>query len=80
MTSIKEYGKGLLEYKKSLKPKPDYIKWVGVGIAGLSLIWNIYQGITNNKLKDQNRILGDEIEALQKENAGLLQNLEKKSE
>ena len=52
-------------------PKKNYLKWVGSGIAGLSLIWNIYQGITNSKLRDDNRILGDEIEALEKENAGL---------
>ena len=67
-------------YKKSLKPKSDYVKWIGVGIAGLSLIWNIYQGITNSKLRDDNRILGDEIEALEKENAGLEQLLKKAQE
>ncbi|WP_299521845.1 hypothetical protein [Winogradskyella sp.] len=67
-------------YKKSLNPKMDYVKWVGVGIAGLSLIWNIYQGITNSKLRDDNRILGDEIEALEKENAGLEQLLKKAQE
>jgi hypothetical protein len=54
-------------YKKSLKPKTEYIKWVGAGIAGLSLIWNIYQGVTNSKLRNDNRILGDEIETLEKE-------------
>jgi len=65
-------------YKKSLKPKTDYVKWVGVGIAGLSLIWNIYQGITNSKLRDDNRILGDEIEALEKEKEGLKNQLKSK--
>ncbi|MEP2278838.1 hypothetical protein [Maribacter sp.] len=77
---LKESKKGLLKFKKSLKPKTDYVKWVGVGIAGLSLIWNIYQGITNNKLRDDNRILGDEIEVLEKENAGLEQLLKKAQE
>jgi len=77
---LKESKKGLLKFKKSLKPKTDYIKWVGVVIAGLSLIWNIYQGITNNKLRDDNRILGDEIEALKKENAALEQLLKKAQE
>lgn len=62
------------------KPKTNYVKWIGVVIAGLSLIWNIYQGITNNKLRDDNRILGDEIEALEKENAGLEQLLKKTQE
>ena len=65
-------------YKKSLKPKKDYVKWVGVGIAGLSLIWNIYQGFTNSKLRDDNRILGDEIEALEKEKEGLKNQLKSK--
>ena len=65
-------------YKKSLKPKTDYVKWVGVGIAGLSLIWNIYQGIMNSKLRDDNRILGDEIEALEKEKEGLKNQLNSK--
>lgn len=75
---LKESKKVLLKFKKSLQPKTDYIKWVGVGIAGLSLIWNIYQGITNNKLRDDNRILGDEIEALEKEKEGLKNQLKSK--
>jgi len=67
-------------YKKSLQPKIDYIKWIGVAIAGLSLVWNVYQGITNNNLRNDNRLLHDEIEALEKENAGLKQNMEKLTE
>ncbi len=59
--------KDWFSYKKSLKLIIDYVKWIGVGIAGLSLIWNIYQGLTNSKLRDDNRILGDEIDALEKE-------------
>ena len=59
--------KDWFSYKKSLKPKIDYIKWVGVGFAGLSLIWNIYQGITNRNLEDKNRILLNQIELLKKE-------------
>ena len=65
-------------YKKSLKPKTDYVKWIGVGIAGLSLIWNIYQGIANNKLREDNRILEDEIEALKKDKEGLKNQLKSK--
>jgi sulfur carrier protein ThiS len=72
--------KDWFDYRKSLKPKTDYLKWIGVGIAGLSLIWNIYQGITNSKLRDDNRILGDEIETLEKENVGLEQLLKKSTE
>nr|WP_299033504.1 hypothetical protein [uncultured Tenacibaculum sp.] len=59
--------KDWFSYKKSLKPKIDYIKWVGVGFAGLSLIWNIYQGITNRNLEDKNLILLNQIEILKKE-------------
>ncbi len=77
---ISNNHKDWFAYKKSLKPKTDYVKWIGVGIAGLSLIWNIYQGITNSKLRDDNRILGDEIEALEKENTGLEQLLKKAQE
>jgi len=65
-------------YRESLKPKKDYVKWIGVGIAVISLTWNIYQGVTNNELRDDVRILGDEIEALEKENAGLEQLFNKK--
>ena len=65
-------------YKKSLQPKDDYLKWIGVAIAGLSLIWNIYQGISNNKLGDDNRILEDKIEALKKEKEGLKNQLKSK--
>jgi hypothetical protein len=74
---ISNNHKDWFAYKKSLKSKTDYVKLVGVGIGGLSLIWNIYQGITNSKLRHGNRILGDEIEALEKENAGLEQLLKK---
>ena len=66
--------KDWFEYKKSLKPKKDYVKLIGVIIAALSLIWNIFLGISNNKLKDDIRILGDEKEALEKENASLRKN------
>jgi hypothetical protein len=65
-------------YRKSLKPKIDYAKWIGLGIAALSIAWNIYQGISNNKLLDEIRVQGDEIEALEKENAGLEQLLRNK--
>ena len=74
---ISNNRKDWFSYQKSLKPKLDYVKWIGVLIAGLSLIWNIYQGSVNSQLQDQNRILGDEIEAMEKENAGLRQLLKK---
>jgi hypothetical protein len=54
------------DYKKSLKPKFDYAKWIAVIIALLSLTWNIYQGISNNNLKDENKILNDKIRSLDK--------------
>lgn len=68
--------KNWFDYKKTLKQKIDYAKWGLVLIASLSLAWNIYQGIKNNSLKDNNRILHDEIEALEKEKAGLQQQLD----
>lgn len=55
-------------YRQSLNSKTDYVKWFGVGIAALSLAWNIYQEVTNNKLREEIRIQSDEIEALKKEN------------
>lgn len=66
LTIANDY-KDWFDYKKSLKLKPDYAKWIAVGIALLSLTWNIYQGISNNNLKDDNRILNDRIEALEKD-------------
>jgi predicted transcriptional regulator len=66
---INDY-KDWFDYKKSIRPKINYAKWVAIAIAALSLIWNIYQGIINNDLKDRNRILHDEIEALEKEIEG----------
>jgi len=66
------------EYKKSLKPKKDYVKLIGVIIAALSLLWNILLGINNNKLKEDKRVLGDQVESLEKENAGLRKNFQEK--
>ncbi len=63
------------DYKKSLKPKLDYAKWIAVAIALLSLTWNVYQGISNNNLKDDNQILHDKIEALVKDNADLVNQI-----
>jgi len=58
-------------YKKSLKPKFDYAKWTAIVIAFLSLGWNIYQGISNNSLKDENKMAAEEIEQLQTDNKRL---------
>lgn len=52
-------------YKKSLKPKFDYAKWVAILIALLSLGWNIYQGLSNNSLKDENKAATDKIKVLE---------------
>jgi hypothetical protein len=70
LTIVNDF-KDWFAYKKSLKPKTDYAKWIAVLIALISLAWNIYQGITNNRLRDDNRIMHDQIEALEKDNAGL---------
>ncbi|WP_044205587.1 hypothetical protein [Flammeovirga sp. OC4] len=56
-------------YRKSLEPKTDYVKWIGVSIAGLSLVWNVYQGISNSKLRDDNQ-------TLREENTNLIKKLE----
>lgn len=76
LTIANDY-KDWFDYKKSLKPKHDYAKWIAVAIALLSLTWNIYQGVTNNNLKDDNRILNDKIEALEKDNADLANQIKK---
>jgi len=34
----------------------------------LSLAWNFFQGISNNNLKDENRILRDKLESIEKDN------------
>jgi len=70
--------KDWFEYKKSQKQKIDYAKWVSLLVAVLSLTWNIFQGVKNNNLREENRIQGDEIEALQKENAGLQNIIDRK--
>ena len=75
---LRDYGKGYLKFIRSKKKKPDYAKWITLLIAGLSLAWNVYQGLINNQLKEDNRELNDEIEALQKEKAGLHKLLNKK--
>ncbi len=59
------------DYKKSQKPKFDYFKLIALIIAALSLAWNVYQGLTKNQLREENRIIIDENEALIKENKGL---------
>lgn len=71
LTIVNDY-KDWYDYKKSLKPKLDYAKWIAVVIALLSLTWNIYQGISNNNLKDENGILHNRIEALEKDNSSLV--------
>lgn len=43
--------KDWFSYRKSLKPKTDYSKWIGIGIALVSFGWNIYQSSTNNGLR-----------------------------
>jgi hypothetical protein len=63
---ITNNGKDWFEHKKSLKPKTDKAKWVGIVITALSLIWNIYQGINNNKLTEDNNKLVKQIEILKK--------------
>ncbi|WP_163717700.1 hypothetical protein [Mangrovibacterium lignilyticum] len=74
LTIANDY-KNWFDYKKSLKPRFDYAKWIAVVIALLSLTWNMYQGISNNNLMDDNRILHDKIEALEKDNADLLNQI-----
>lgn len=49
--------KDWFRYKKSLLPKKDYIKIGSFVIAFLLLIWNVFQGIQKNSLKDENVIL-----------------------
>ena len=56
------------DYKKSLISKRDYAKWFAILLALLSLAWNIYQGISNNNLKDENRILHEKLESVGKNN------------
>lgn len=70
LTIANDY-KDWFDYKKSLKLKHDYAKWIAIVIAFLSLAWNIYQGVNNNNLKEDNRILKDKIEALEKDNTDL---------
>lgn len=63
--------KNYFEYKKSLKPKKDYVKWISVTIALISLVWNIYQGITNSNLREENKQLNNDIQQLRfQENIG----------
>ena len=62
-------------YKKSLKPKLDYAKWTAIVIALLSLGWNIYQGLSNNSLQDENKEAKDKIELLEGDNKRLTEEL-----
>jgi large-conductance mechanosensitive channel len=55
-------------YKKSLKAKFDYAKWAAIVIAFLSLMWNIYQEISNNTLKDENKVATERIKKLEEDN------------
>ena len=64
-------------YKKSLKPKLDYAKWVASGIALLSLTWNIYQGISNNSLKDENKVATDKVKQLETDNERLTDEIDR---
>lgn len=54
------------DYKKSLKEKPDYVKWAGLVVSILLLAWNIYQGIKNSKLETENTELKKQIEEIRK--------------
>lgn len=65
------------EYKKSMQPKKDIAKWIGIGIAGISLFWNIYQGVINDKLKQKNEKLKNDIENLEKKNIEMSSTLKK---
>jgi hypothetical protein len=56
LTILNDY-KDWFHYKKSLLPKKDYIKIGSFVVAFLLLIWNVFQGIQNNSLKDENVIL-----------------------
>lgn len=56
--------KNLKDYNKSLKKKPDYVKIITLAITIISLAWNIYQGVTNNNLKEENKLLNEEITTL----------------
>ncbi len=49
-------------YKNSLKPRTDYAKWIAVFIALTSLVWNIFQGISNNRLEKENRLLIEKLD------------------
>jgi len=67
--------KDWFDYKKSLRPKFDYAKWIVISIALLSLAWNVFQGISKNDLKDQNKILQNKIQTLEKDNANQLNQI-----
>jgi hypothetical protein len=64
-------------YKKSLVPKTDFVKWIGVIIAAISLFWNIYLGITNKKLEGENRNLTNKINELSSKHLEPIQDLKK---
>ena len=60
------------DYKKSLKKKPDYVKWIGLLVSILLLTWNIYQGVKNNKLEKENINLKNKIENLKNTGANTI--------
>ncbi len=65
---ISNNHKDWFDYKKSLKPKKEYVKWIGVIIAALSLIWNVYQNKITNDLKTENKAIQDKFELMSKSN------------
>ncbi|MEZ5047435.1 MAG: hypothetical protein R2831_10640 [Chitinophagaceae bacterium] len=65
---VSNYNGDWFKYKKSKKPKRDYVKIISAIIAFLSLCWNIYQGISNSELKEKNDNLENIIDSLQERN------------
>lgn len=55
------------DYKKSLKSKIDYAKWIAILLMLLSLAWNVFQGISNNNLKEENRLLQEKLDTIEKD-------------
>lgn len=71
--------KDWLHYKKSLKPKIDYTKYISIGLTIISVSWAIFQDLKNNDLKEENTELKSKKDSLIIKNKYLVDSITKLS-